>query len=81
VFSNPEALAAIRRKDGHSQGSLAEASGVSQTAISKLERRSIGIRPSTAKKLAEALGVPQSAFTQPAPSAEIELRDDTPVAG
>lgn len=66
VKVNPQALRAIREKDGHTTYSLAELAGVSQTRISELEnptekgpRR---IWPSTAKAIAKALGVPLSAF-------------------
>ncbi len=64
VFSNPEALTAIREKDGHSQLSLAKAAGVAQSRISRLEANAVPIRPATAKRLAAALGVPISAITQ-----------------
>lgn len=64
MFTNPEALAAIREKDGHTQRSLARVSGVSQQHISRLEAAPVPIRPTTARKLAVALVVPISAFTQ-----------------
>lgn len=60
---NPEALKAIREKDGHSQLSLAARSGVAQAHISRLEREPVDVRPTTLKRLADALGVPQSALT------------------
>jgi transcriptional regulator with XRE-family HTH domain len=63
VFTNPEALAAIREKDGHTQRSLSKVSGVSQQHISRLEAAPVPIRPTTARKLAVALAVPISAFT------------------
>jgi transcriptional regulator with XRE-family HTH domain len=71
VRSNPEALTAIREKDGHSQLSLSKKSGVAQSRISRLEADSVPIRPSTAKRLADALGVPISAITQPEPAQEM----------
>lgn len=65
MFSNPQALTAIREKDGHSQLSLAKVAGVAQSRISRLEANAVPIRPATAKRLADALGVPISAITQP----------------
>jgi len=63
VKVNPEALRAIREKDGHPQLSLAKKSGVSQNRISELEGDEPQIiRPPTARALADALGVPMSAF-------------------
>jgi transcriptional regulator with XRE-family HTH domain len=64
VRSNPAALRALREAKGHSQSSLARETGVAQTRISRLERLpEAGIRPPTAKKLADALGVSISAIT------------------
>jgi transcriptional regulator with XRE-family HTH domain len=60
---NPDALRAIREKDGLSQEALAKAAGLTQPHISQIES---GVRspwPSTVKKLAEALRVPVSALT------------------
>lgn len=67
VQINPAALKAIREHSGHSQLSLAEASGVNQGHISKLESTegAANIRPATVKKLADALGVPTAALTVP----------------
>ena len=63
VKVNPEALRAIREKDGHSQLSLAAQSGVAQSRISELEGDEPRlVRPSTVKRLADALGVPVSAL-------------------
>lgn len=60
---NPEALKAIREKDGHSQLSLAKHSGVAQSRISGYESgKSVEVRPGTVKRLAEALGVSMSAL-------------------
>jgi len=55
---NVAALARYRLSQGLSQADLAEKAGVSETAVNWLERgRRKTIRPGTAKKLAEALGV------------------------
>jgi predicted transcriptional regulator len=59
---NPDALRALREKDGHSQPSLAAASGVAQSHISRMEREPVDAQPATVKAIAEALGVPQSAL-------------------
>lgn len=63
---NGAALRAIRENGGHSQLSLAEASGVDQGNISKMEAEKSGpvnVRPATAKKLAQALNIPLAAIT------------------
>lgn len=64
---NPAALKAVRENGGHSQLSLAKASGVSQGHISDIEAKPgpVPIRPATAKKLATALNVPIAAITVP----------------
>jgi transcriptional regulator with XRE-family HTH domain len=63
VRINGEALKAIREKDGHSQASLARLSGITQSRISEFEAGAEPVRAGTAKKLADALGVPMSAIT------------------
>lgn len=73
MWINHEALRAIREKDGHSTHSLARVSEVSQQRISELETlddegKPRGVRPSTAKRLAHALGVPISAITVTEPT-------------
>lgn len=63
VRINPDALKAIREKDGHTQLSLAAASGVSQNRISELESaEKSSVRPTTVKALADVLQVPVSAL-------------------
>lgn len=60
---NPVALATFRQKEGLSQAALSRSSGVSQGHISDLESGNrTSISPDTAKRLAEALGIPVSAF-------------------
>lgn len=55
--SNHTALRRARERAGHTRPSLAEASGVSQQRIWDLEQQPVAIRPTTAKQLADALGV------------------------
>lgn len=65
---NGAALKAIRSNCGHTQSSLAKASEVDQGNISKMEAQKDGpvtVRPSTAKKLADALAVPIAALIIP----------------
>lgn len=59
------ALRAIRERSGHSQLSLAEASGVAQSRLSEIESADGGVadvRPATVRKLAETLAVPMTAL-------------------
>lgn len=55
--SNPEALRAERERKGHTGVGLARLSGVSFQRIWDLEQQPTAMRPTTAKKLADALGV------------------------
>lgn len=55
--SNPGALRRIRELKGHTGPSLARVSGVSQPRISELEQQPCPMWPTTAKRLADALGV------------------------
>ena len=68
---NPPTLKVIREHSGHTQLSLAEASGVNQGHISKMEASvtPVTVRPATAKKLADGLGVPLAALIVPEPVA------------
>ncbi len=52
-----EALKELRRRKGWSQKDLARRSGVGQDTISGIESGRHEARPSTLRKLAEALGV------------------------
>jgi transcriptional regulator with XRE-family HTH domain len=61
---NTEALKAIRTTGGDSQRSLAERAGISEYALSQIERGKSQPRPATVKKLAAALGVPVGAIAQ-----------------
>jgi transcriptional regulator with XRE-family HTH domain len=56
VEVNVEKLRELRINEGLSQNGLAQLSGVSQTAIWKIERGG-GANPATLKKLADVLGV------------------------
>lgn len=62
--SDPEAIRKAREGAGHSQASLARASGVAQSHISKLESGAWPIRPTTAKKLADALDLTPGDLTR-----------------
>lgn len=58
-------LTTIRVLAGFSQAELGRRSGVSQGHISDLEAAELSeVRPATAKKLAEGLGVPVAALAQ-----------------
>jgi transcriptional regulator with XRE-family HTH domain len=57
-----ERLRALRETSGMSQEALARASGLSTSAVSKLEQGGIDPSWSTVQKLAEALAVPVAAF-------------------
>jgi transcriptional regulator with XRE-family HTH domain len=50
-------LAALREQKGVSQGELAEAMGVTQSAVAHWERRSVALTPEQIKRIAEVLGV------------------------
>jgi transcriptional regulator with XRE-family HTH domain len=56
VEVNVEKLVELRINQGLSQNRLAQLSGVSQTAVWKIEQGG-GANPATLKKLAEVLGV------------------------
>lgn len=69
---DPTALRDARQRAGHSQASLGRVARVAQSHISHLERGAgREIRPTTAKRLADALGVDIDAIT---------TRDDTRAA-
>lgn len=55
--SNPEALRKIRQGKGHTVTSLAEECDLSKQRLSEIEREALGLLPTTAKRLADALGV------------------------
>lgn len=59
LTSKPAALQKARVNAGHTMRSLARKSGVSVQRISELENETeiVGLRPTTAKRLAKALGV------------------------
>jgi len=65
---NGETLKALRRLNGYGLKELSEASGVSVSYICEVEKGTKkGLRPPTAKKLADALGVPLAALTRRPP--------------
>lgn len=56
--TRPTALRSARERNGHTHTSLAAKAGVSKQRISQLEAGvDLGILPTTAKRLADALGV------------------------
>jgi transcriptional regulator with XRE-family HTH domain len=55
--SDHVALRHYRRHKGHSTRTLAEASGVSQSRISELETGPVVVKPMTAKRIADVLGL------------------------
>lgn len=55
--SRPEALRSIRERNGHTLTSLAPVAGLSKQRLWQLEDEATGILPTTAKRIAEALGV------------------------
>jgi len=66
---NPAALREIRDLVGIDQRELARRCGVSQQAVSNAERGKHGVSPEVMRKLADALGVPLDAITNPIPEA------------
>lgn len=54
--SDPTAIRARRERAGHTRPTLGKASGVSQQRIAELETDACPLLPTTARKLAEALG-------------------------
>lgn len=69
VKSNPAALRREREQAGHTCRSLSRASGIGHPRISQLEAASIPVRPTTAKRLADALGVRIADITIPSAAA------------
>ena len=57
MIVNPKRLKELREGKGHTTWSLAGASGVSQSRVWELEQGEAEIRPTTAGRLAKALGV------------------------
>lgn len=64
---NPAALSSLRVLSGLSQAELGRRSGVSQGHISELERGDKHASPRTAKKLADAMGVPMASLLSGGP--------------
>jgi transcriptional regulator with XRE-family HTH domain len=58
MFSQGELIRLLRRRKGWTQRDLAQAAGVTQTTIVRLEKGKRGAMISTIRKVAEALGVP-----------------------
>ena len=64
---NRTALREIRDLVGISQRELARRCGITQSAVVCLERGKNGASPEVMRKLADALGVPLDAITNPVP--------------
>ena len=64
---NPQALRDIRELAGVGQGDLAARCGISQGALSNIERKKSGVSPEVMRKLADALGVSLDSITIPLP--------------
>ena len=71
LLSNPPELTRLREEAGHTQASLGRESGVAQSHISKLERNVLEIRPTTAKRLADAIGAKVTDITTSVAAEEV----------
>lgn len=58
INSKPKRITAARLLAGYSLAAMGEKSGVSASTIFKLEQKAKKVRPSTAKSIADAIGVP-----------------------
>lgn len=71
-------LANCRERSLLSQAELAKATGVHTATISRLETGRRGARPSTLRRLAEALGVePRELLREPPASAPVPQEEDS----
>jgi transcriptional regulator with XRE-family HTH domain len=61
---NGAAIRSLREKDGWHQPDFAREVGVSQAALSNIEREKRGARPATIYRIARALRVPVAAITR-----------------
>lgn len=59
---NPEALRALRIKDGYSVAAFAREIGIVPSHLSNVESGRRGLSPATTKRAAQVLGVPISAL-------------------
>ena len=69
---NGATVRVVRELTGISQHDLAARCGISQGALSNIERGIHGTTPETNRKLAEAMGVPLESITYPATAPEPE---------
>jgi len=67
---NGAAIRAIREALGLSQRELAARAGVRNTQISNVEAGVNGMSPAVARRVADELGVPLAAITNPVPEPE-----------
>jgi XRE family transcriptional regulator, regulator of sulfur utilization len=61
---NGAAIRSLREKDGWHQPEFARKVGMSQSALSNIEREKRGARPATIHRIARALRVPVAAITR-----------------
>ena len=61
---NGAAIRSLREKDGWHQPDFAREVGVTQAALSNIEREKRGARPATIHRIARALRVPVAAITR-----------------
>ncbi len=61
---NGAAIRSLREKDGWHQPEFARKVGVTQAALSNIEREKRGARPATIHRIAHALRVPVAAITR-----------------
>lgn len=66
---NPEALRALRLKDGYSVADFAREIGVAPSHLSNIEAGRRGCSPATVKRMATVLAVPLSALLWREPEA------------
>ncbi len=61
---NGAAIRSLREKDGWHQPDFAREVGVTQAALSNIEREKRGVRPATIYRIARVLRVPVAAITR-----------------
>lgn len=76
---NPKALRDIRELVGIGQGDLAGRCGITQGALSNIERDKSGVSPELMRKLANELGVSLDSITIPVPEPQ-SAPDEVPAA-
>lgn len=64
---NGAAIKSLREAIGITQKTLAERTGISQSAMSQVESGDSGLRPDNLRRVADVLGVPLDAITSVIP--------------